>query len=147
MGNGKTRIFIDTNVLIYSTLAQDHRCLRATKALVAQDGQERFISVQNLAEMYPNLTGPKMEVPDSPAMAGLKIRSIANLPGLQVLPLTAEVQKIALQLCESYGITRQKYSDVQIVATMIAYGIKTIYTENNRDFKGFTEIEAINPFE
>ena len=49
-----------------------------------------FVSVQNLAEMYPNLTGPKNQPPDSPVMARDKIRSLSRLRGLTVLPLTLE---------------------------------------------------------
>jgi len=29
---------------------------------------------------------------------------------------------------------------------MIVHGIGTILTENDRDFRGMTEIQAINPF-
>jgi predicted nucleic acid-binding protein len=140
------RVLVDTNVLIYATLEDDPRHARSREVLVAPGGGDRFVSVQNLAEMYPNLTGPKMEHPDPPAVARAKIQSIAALPTLQVLPLTGDVQAIALELCEKYGITRQRYFDAQLAATMIAHGIRTLLTENTEDFKGMTEIRAINPF-
>ena len=140
------RVLIDTNVLIYATLENDPRFERSRELLLVQDESERFTSVQNLAEMYPNLTGPKMERPDEPAVACAKIRSIASLSNLQVLPLTGDVQSIALELCEKYGITRQRYYDAQLAATMIAHGIPTLVTENDGDFKGMTEIQAVNPF-
>jgi predicted nucleic acid-binding protein len=96
--------------------------------------------------MYPNLTGPSMEPPDEPAVARAKILSIASLPTLQVLPLTGDVQAIALELCEQHGINRQRYFDAQLVATMIAHGIGTLLTENARDFREIAEIRAIDPF-
>ena len=96
--------------------------------------------------MYPNLTGPKMAKPDEPAVARAKIRSIASLPALEVLPLTGDVQAIALELCEKHGVTRQRYYDAQIVATMMAHGIGTLITENTRDFSAFPEIRAVDPF-
>jgi predicted nucleic acid-binding protein len=102
--------------------------------------------VQNLAEMYPNMTGPRMEKPDEPAVARAKILSIASLPSLQVLPLTGDIQAIALELCEKYGIRRQKYYDAQLAATMIVHGIRTLLTENERDFRDMSEIRAVNPF-
>jgi predicted nucleic acid-binding protein len=147
MEGDEGRVLIDTNILIYATLEDDPRFTRSRELLLAASGgQERFVSVQNLAEMYPNLTGPKMERPDDPALARAKIQSIASLPGIQVLPLTGDVASIALELCEKYGITRQRYYDAQIVATMIVNGIGTILTENDRDFAGMTEIRAVNPF-
>ncbi len=140
------RVLIDTNVLIYATLENDPRSKRARASLLSDTDGERFTSVQNLAEMYPNLTGPRMEKPDEPSVARAKIQSVASLPSLQVLPLTGDVQSIALELCEKYGITRQRYYDAQIVATMIVHGIRTLLTENERDFKDMSEIRAVNPF-
>ena len=140
------RVLIDTNILIYATLENDPRFERSRELLLAPDARERYISVQNLAEMYPNLTGPKMEQPDEPAVAETKILSIASLPGLTVLPLTGDVVSIALELCAKYRITRQRYYDAQLVATMMVHGIRTLLTENDRDFEAITEIQAANPF-
>lgn len=140
------RVLIDTSVLIYATLEDDPRFERSRDLLLAPTEGERYVSVQNLAEMYPNLTGPRMDRPDPPARAKQKIQSIAALPTLQVLPLTADVQNIALELCEKYGITRQRYYDAQLAATMVAHGIRTLLTENKDDFKGMTEIRAVDPF-
>ena len=140
------RVLIDTNILIYATLEDDPRFAQARRLLLSPGDGERFVSVQNLAEMYPNLTGPKMEHPDPPSVARAKIQSIASLPNLQVLPLTGDVQAVALELCEKYGITRQRYFDAQLAATMVAHGIRTLLTENTQDFKGMSEIRAVNPF-
>jgi len=146
MRGDERRVLIDTNVLIYATLENDHRFGRSRELLLSTDERQRFTSVQNLAEMYPNLTGPRMEQPDEPAVALAKIQSIASLPSLQVLPLTCDVQNVALELCEKYGITRQRYYDAQIAATMVVHGIGTLLTENDGDFNGMTEIRAVNPF-
>jgi predicted nucleic acid-binding protein len=140
------RVLIDTNVLIYATLENDPRFERSRELLLGQGEAERFTSVQNLAEMYPNLTGPRMDRPDEPAVARAKIQSIASLPSLQVLPLTGDIQSIALELCEKYRITKQRYYDAQVAATMVAHGIHTLLTENDRDFAEMTEIRAVNPF-
>lgn len=140
------RVLIDTNVLIYATLRDDPRSERSRAVLLSPMKGERYVSVQNLAELYPNLTGPKMEEPDSPAVAREKIRSIASLPDLQVLPLTADVQAIALELCKEHGITGQRYFDAQIVAVMKAYGITTLFTENAKDFACFDGIRVVDPF-
>lgn len=146
MRAAERRVLIDTNVLIYATLEQDSRFARSQAVLLSPAREERYVSVQNLAEMYPNLTGPKMEHPDDPGTARAKIASVASLPTLQVLPLTGDVQSLALELCEKHGITRQRYYDAQLVATMVAHGVGVLVTENAKDFDDLPEIEAVNPF-
>ena len=146
MPGAEQRVLIDTNVLIYATLERDPRFERARELLLSKGKYERFVSVQNLAEMYPNLTGPRMQPPDEPAVARAKILSIASLPTLQVLPLTGDVQAIALELCEKYAISRQRYFDAQLTATMVVHGIRTLLTENDADFEGMSEVRALNPF-
>lgn len=142
------RLLIDTNVLIYATLAADARHQQAQKILSLRNysGIEMFVSVQNLAEMYPNLTGPKNQPPDSPSLAREKILSFSRLRGITVLPLTMESVQHALDLCVTGNVTRQNYFDRQLVALMLREGIPTIITENVKDFAGIEGIRAINPF-
>jgi predicted nucleic acid-binding protein len=148
MPGGPEKVFIDTNVLIYATLSNDSRFQRAREILLRKNevSQQLFISVQNLGEMYPNLTGSKMGIPDTPEQARQKIESIASLPRLTVLPLTGDVVTLALEFCEKYGRLKQDYFDMQIVGFMKRYGIGLIYTENIGDFSGIEEITAVNPF-
>lgn len=142
------RVLVDTNVLIYSTLKGDCRHLvsREVLSLRHRPDVEMFISVQNLAEMYPNLTGPKNQPPDSPAIAREKIRSLSRLRGLTVLPLTLQGVDHALDLCVNGDVTRQRYFDRQLAALMIREGIPTIVTENEKDFANIEGITAINPY-
>ena len=142
------RMLVDTNVLIYATLAGDSRHKRAQEVLGKRhlEGIELFISVQNLAEMYPNLTGPKNQPPDSPEVAKSKIQSISRLSGVTILPVTNETVNKALDLCEALQVTRQNYFDVQLVATMQSEGIPTIVTENTKDFEMIQSLNVVNPF-
>ncbi len=142
------RVLLDTNVLIYATLSADGRHARARELLAQRHRAEvqLFISVQNLAEMYPNLTGPKNQPPDSPALAREKIRSLGRLRGLTVLPLTLETAHLALDLCVEAGVTRQGYFDRQLAALMIRESIPLILTENVTDFTGIKGITPVNPF-
>lgn len=142
------KILLDTNVLIYATLEDDFRHAAAREALDLRLRRDVdvFVSVQNLAEMYPNLTGPKCDPVDSPAIARKKIESIRNLRGVHVLPMNTEVIARALKLCEKYGITRQLYFDMQLVGLMLEEGIVTIVTENVNDFQLVDEIRVFDPF-
>ena len=96
--------------------------------------------------MYPNLTGPKNQPPDSPELAREKIRSLARLRGLNVLPLTLETVQHALDLCVEGGVTRQSYFDRQLAALMRREKIAVILTENTGDFSGMEGITPLNPF-
>lgn len=142
------KVLVDTNVLIYATLANDPRHQKAQEVLALRHNAEveLFISVQNLAEMYPNLTGPKNQPPDSPAMAREKIQAISRLRSLTVLPLTLSAVHLALDLCVTGGITRQRYFDQQLAALMLCEDIPLILTENDKDFLGMEGITPINPF-
>jgi len=71
-----------------------------------------------------------MTVPDTPEIARVKILSIAELSQLTVLPITLEIPREALNLCQRHGIVTQRYFDMQLVATMLTNGIKTILPEN-----------------
>jgi predicted nucleic acid-binding protein len=67
-------LLVDTNILIYATLAADPRHQRAQELLALRHraGVELFVSVQNLAEMYPNLTGSKTNRQTAPPWRGKK---------------------------------------------------------------------------
>jgi predicted nucleic acid-binding protein len=44
-------------------------------------------------------------------------------------------------------VTGQRIFDVFLVATMMDNQVRTLYTQNTKDFSRFTDIQAINPFE
>ena len=140
---------LDTNVLIYATLDADPRHATALDLVMGRGeaaGSRLFVSAQNLAEMWPNLTGPKLRPPDPPETARAKIESIARLPHLTVLPVDWETVALATRLCVELSVTRQRYFDMQIAAVMRQHGIRRIFTENAADFAGIAEIEVVNPF-
>ncbi len=142
------RILVDTNVLIYATLAADPRHAKALEVLSLRHRPdvELFVSVQNLAEMFPNLTGPKNQPPDTPALAREKILSLSRLRRLTVLPLTLESIHTALDLCVAGQVTRQRYFDRQLAALMLREAIPLILTENVKDFTAIEGITSLNPF-
>lgn len=141
-------VLVDTSVLIYATLTNDtrHSAARRVLELRHREDPEVYVSTQNLAEMYPNLTGPKNNPPDPPSLARAKINSIADLSGITVLPVDRVVAEKALELCETYSITKQRYFDMQLAALMLLEGIRIIVTENTGDFNGIEGIKATNPF-
>lgn len=142
------RFLIDTNILIYATLPNEPRYNMSRAVLRhAEVSGTAFVSSQNLAEMYPTLTGPRTQPTDTPQAARRKIEAIGRLRALEVLPVTFEVVSSALAICEEMRITRQRYFDMQLVAMMQLYDIPTIVTENIKDFQGIIGIRAVNPFD
>lgn len=142
------RILVDTNVLIYATLRNDARYEKANEVLEMrhENGVELCISVQNLAEMYSNLTGPKNDPPDSFEVARAKIESIAGLDHMTIFPVNFAIIRRALRLCEIHSVRRQQYFDMQLAGTMLEEGINTVFTENVKDFNLIEGICAIDPF-
>jgi predicted nucleic acid-binding protein len=103
------------------------------------EGAEERILIDTSVLIYATLAS-------DPRTARAKVLSIASLPTLQVLPLTGDLPTVALELCEKYGITPQRYFDAQLVATMIVHEIRTLVTENEKDFDDIVEIRVVNPF-
>ncbi len=142
---------IDTNVLIYATVRADPRFSVARDVVLGPDETwgSRHVSVQNLAEMYPNLTGPKMDVPDSPDQAADKIRALTRLPHITVVPVSATIVERTIELSRQHAVRRQRYFDAQLVALMLEHDLRRLYTENVSDFSDLvsdTPIELYNPF-
>ena len=48
-------------------------------------------------------------------------------------------------LVRRHSVLRKRIFDVQLVATMLANGVRRIYTFNVKDFRLFAEIEAVEP--
>ena len=132
----------------FATLSADRRHEQARQVLALRKRAEvaLFVSVQNLAETNPHLTGPKNQPPDSPELARDKIQSLARLRGLTVLPFTLGTAFLALDLCVAGRVTRQGYFDRQLAALMIRETIPGILTENVTDFAAIEGITPVNPF-
>lgn len=118
-----TRALIDTNILICATLIGDPRFEVAQHVVLGANETwgDRSVSVQNLAEIYPNLTGPKMTPADSPEVAAKKIQALARLAHITVLPTTVETIRATTELTARFSVARQDYFDIQLAALMVEY--------------------------
>ena len=56
-----------------------------------------------------------------------------------------EITERILDLCRIHPVKGQAIFDLQLVATMLANGIKQIYTYNVDHFKPFDKIEVLTP--
>jgi predicted nucleic acid-binding protein len=140
------KIFLDTNILVYSTL-QDFDNEKNLKVLSTlshffKENNELFISTQILREFYAVVTNSKfLKKPLSSLQANNQIDVFINT--FNVLPVTVDIFKHLKNLTTKHNITGQKIHDTAIVATMIEFDIKNIYTYKIKDFKIFKEINVL----
>lgn len=143
---------LDTNVLI-DALYEDSEHYPAARALLdqAQHGDANFhITPQVVAEFYAVVTHPKrVTIPKSPEEALTAIESFLALPGLSLLPTPPDIVSRLSALVRKYPthIIHRKIFDAQLVAAMLPYGVRKIFTFNVSDFLPFSEIEVKEPEE
>ena len=141
---------LDTNVLIDALYkGSDH--YPAARALLEQamQGDPAFcITPQVLAEFYAVVTHPKRSTdPKSPEEALDAIAGFLAIPGMLLLLIPPDIVSRWMELVRRYPqhVTNRKIFDAQLVATMLAHGVRRIYTFNVCDFSPFAEIEVIEP--
>lgn len=142
-------LMFDTNVLGYAHDSASKNREKAAKLIEsALEGKlEACVSYQNLLELYAVLTNPlKLAKPygarEAMELCELYIMS-KNLP--KIIP-TEQTYLEALRLADRVGATSRKIFDCLLVATALENGVKTIYTEDTKDFEPFKSIKAVNPF-
>ncbi len=130
------RPFLDTNVLIYATQADDPRAARATE-LLAEGG---IISVQVLNE-FANTAHRKLKRPWTEIRTALDIvRTLCP----DIRPLDTAIHMAALMLAEADNFS---FYDALIVSAALQAGCTTLWSEdmqNGRLVSGRLTIR--NPF-
>lgn len=141
------KIFLDTNLFAYAIDRQSPFCHTATAVLeaISKGEHEGYCSHQVLAELFAVLT-KRVAHPLNSAVAAEEVRRLLTSETLATIPITKDVFLFTLALAERYQIRGTLFFDAQIVGTMLANDIKTLYTANVADFRRFREIEVVNPF-
>ena len=138
---------LDTNILVYATFNDlpQYSTAKELRDRAALRKLEVYLSPQILAEFYSIVTNAQRVVkPLSPR----KAREIIDvyLKTFPILRIKDTTTQKMVELAQKHKVTGQDIYDVQIVATMLENRVKRIYTVNDKDFRKFKEIEAINPF-
>jgi len=135
---GAERIFIDTNILIYASIAEAPLHQPALSRLQAyeQTGQELWISRQVLREYLSVLTRPQSFTAPIP-IATLSDLIHALLDRFQVADETSQVTEQLLVLLNQTTVGGRQVHDANIVATMQTFGIQQLLTHNVEDFSRF----------
>lgn len=143
------RVFVDTNVLVYGTVAAAPAHAAARRALADRRaaGAELWISRQVLREYIAVLTRPQTYVQPVPVAAlAADVRSFERQ--FRVVDDTALVTAQLLRLLEEVQTGGKQIHDANIVATMMVHGIATLLTANAADFARFLPrivVDALQP--
>lgn len=141
-------ILLDTNILIHAAASQSprHATARYLRDRATAGEIETCIAAQVLAEYYAVLTDPRRFQPAlTSKQVGRDLHSYLSSGIWLILPKDTTVQRM-LTLLGSRSVGGGKIFDYLLAATMLDNGVRTIYTENVRDFERLDGIEAINPF-
>jgi predicted nucleic acid-binding protein len=147
MTTGAKALFVDANVLIYSTHTASPFHEAATKALrdTQEQGIERTISTQVLREFYGFATRPGEDgaIPD----LALTMQSIQSFRrSFRVLDDDRYVStRLFDDLVHHTHIGGRQIHDANIVATMLTYGVTHLLTNNPAHFTRFVDLITITP--
>ena len=122
----------------------DERKHRAAVALVEPvwGGQPATTTLQNLCEFFVVVTR-KVTKPLSPAEAQLIVEGVLAASQWRVIDRRPGTVRKAIGLVKAY---RASFWDALIAACMLEYGVPTILTENEADFRKIPGITVMNPF-
>ena len=143
-------ILVDTNIPLRITqIGHPHRqpALDALQLLTTRDQEHFAIAPQSLYEMYVVCTRPASGngFGYTPQRARTEIAATRAL--FEILPETVQVYPTLEGLIAKYAVQGKQAHDTRLVALMIEHRIARILTFNDADFRRFTEIEPLNPFD
>ena len=142
-------ILFDANVLIHAHAVDSpfHAIARHVRDQAAQGLMEACLSPQVLCEFFSVITDERVARPALPAaQAKREIRYYWHESRFtRILPTEHTIHRL-VQLLERRHIRGSDIFDVFLVATMLENGVRTIYTQNVRDFEVYSELHVINPF-
>ena len=132
-------VFLDTNILLYAALGQEHAGHRWERAREIALTEDYCTSGQVLAEFY-NVATRKGSPPLTSDEASEWIRVIAMKP---CQPVTPEVVLAGIDHAERYQIS---YWDGAIVAAAERLGAKVLYSEDLNHGQTYGSVRVENPF-
>lgn len=142
---GASRIFVDTNVLVYANWAGAQRHLEARRRIgaFADAGDRMCVSRQVLREFLAVVSRPQGEVvPMTIAEAAETVGAFERL--FDVLNGDVAFPRL-LDLVSRYDVKGRVIHDANNVATMLEAGVSRLLTANPSDFRRFADLISIEP--
>lgn len=144
-----SRIFVDTNVLVYADqpASEFHQVARDVLVRREAEDDELWISRQVLREYLSVMTRPNRAAPGqrvlTPAVAASAVE--AFIETFWIAEDGAIVTDRLLSLITTFGVAGRQIHDSNIVATMLAHGIQRLATFNVGDFRRFAGLIELEP--
>lgn len=138
---------LDTGVLLraFDAASTDYRPIRQTlRALWARD-ERLVVTVQNVAEFWNVSTRPA----DKNGY-GLSLERAAKRLGLieamcNLLTESDDSYQIWKGLLSTHSVAGVAVHDARLVSVMLAQGVTSVFTLNERDFRRYTGITVVKP--
>ena len=142
-------ILFDANLLVHAHAARSPFYEEANKLRqqVVHGELEACVSPQVLCEFFAVCTDERRFQPAlSSHQAAKEIERYWSESGFKrIFPTTGTMPRL-LALVVRHPIVQQRIFDAFLVATMLENGVKTIYTQNLKDFEIYPELRVVNPF-
>ena len=143
-------VFIDTNVLLRFTFfgrmtdPRDELACRDHMLRYFNQGTDLWISGQVIREFCVQATNRKTLV--NPLTSKEAAHRVASFPRFfQIADETPAVREKFIELLDNHKVPSNQIHDANIAATMLAYGINTLCTTNQKDFRRYQEITLESP--
>ncbi len=141
---GANWIFVDTNVLVAANVTTHPQHAVALQRLtdLSAGGAEFWISRQILREYLATMTRPqKFALPQPVSVLLTQVAYFQSR--MQVADETAAVTANLLALLQSIPLGGKQVHDANVVATMQAFGIPRLLTDNIADFNRFGSLIVV----
>ena len=145
MIENNSRSLVDSNILIYAyDKSESIKNAIAEKILedIFANKKNAAVSTQNLSEFFVNITS-KIEKPISTIEARHIIQEIISMSNVNILTIEKQTILNAIDISSELDAS---YWDALIATVMQESNIRTIITENEKDFKKIPWLTVINPF-
>ncbi|HEY2048746.1 MAG TPA: PIN domain-containing protein [Caulobacteraceae bacterium] len=134
------RIFLDTNVLLYSISSDPRERAKRERAMALLDHNDCGLSVQVLQEFYVQATrSSRADALPHDLAAGL----IRTWLRFDVQEITVAVLESALEIKASHGFS---YWDSAIIAAARALGCRELHTEDLSHGRIIDGVAIVDPF-
>ena len=141
-----SRVFLDTNVLVYAAISQAplHRESRMAIRRQQEAGTRLWISRQVLREYLATLSRPQTF--SNPQPADVLIQDVRHFEEwFSVADDGPAVTAKLLEIIGGFAVGGKQVHDANIVATMITNDIRVILTHNTDDYARFSGLISVLP--
>ena len=141
-------ILLDANILIHAHAVDSpfHEDARELRDQAARGQLEACVSPQVLCEFFAVITDERLIKPAlTLSQAKKEIASYWSARQFRkIVPKDTTLTRV-VSLLDRHSVKRGDIFDVFLVATMLDNEVRTIYTQNTKDFEIYRELHVINP--